>query len=87
MVWYSHLFQNFSQFIVIHTVKGFGIVSLKNPDTQALLISEDAQKKICSEVKSFLKQGIIRAIDTFQGSENSTEGVETAGPRETSNTL
>ena len=25
--WYSHLFQNFPQFIVIHTVKGFGIVS------------------------------------------------------------
>ena len=24
MVWYSHLFQNFPQFIVIHTVKGFG---------------------------------------------------------------
>ena len=27
MVWYSHLFQNFSQFVVIHTVKGFGIVN------------------------------------------------------------
>ena len=27
MVWYSHLFQNFLQFIVIHTVKGFGVVS------------------------------------------------------------
>ena len=27
MVWYSHLFQNFPQFIVIYTVKGFGIVS------------------------------------------------------------
>ena len=27
VVWYSHLFQNFSQFIVIHTVKGFGIVN------------------------------------------------------------
>ena len=27
MVWYSHLFQNFPQFIVIHTVKGFGIVN------------------------------------------------------------
>ena len=26
MVWYSHLFQNFPQFIVIHTVKAFGIV-------------------------------------------------------------
>ena len=27
MVWYSHLFQNFPQVIVIHTVKGFGIVN------------------------------------------------------------
>ena len=27
MVWYSHIFQNFPQFIVIHTVKGFGIVN------------------------------------------------------------
>ena len=27
MVWYSHLFQNFPQFIVIHTVKAFGIVN------------------------------------------------------------
>jgi len=27
VVWYPHLFQNFPQFIVIHTVKGFGIVN------------------------------------------------------------
>ena len=27
MVWYSNLFQDFPQFIVIHTVKGFGIVN------------------------------------------------------------
>ena len=27
MVWHSHLFQNFPQFIVIHTVKDFGIVN------------------------------------------------------------
>ena len=27
MVWYAHLFQNFPQFFVIHTVKGFGIVN------------------------------------------------------------
>ena len=27
MVWYSHLFQNFPQFAVIHTVQGFGIVN------------------------------------------------------------
>ena len=27
VVWYAHLFQNVPQFIVIHTVKGFGIVN------------------------------------------------------------
>ena len=27
VVWYSHLFKNFPQFIVIHIVKGFGIVN------------------------------------------------------------
>ena len=27
MVWHSHLLKNFPQFIVIHTVKGFGIVN------------------------------------------------------------
>ena len=27
MVWYSHLFQNFPQFIVIHTVRGSGVVN------------------------------------------------------------
>ena len=27
VVWHSHLFQNFPQFVVIHTIKGFGIVN------------------------------------------------------------
>ena len=27
MVWYAHFFQNFPQFIVIHTVKGFDLVN------------------------------------------------------------
>jgi len=27
VVWYSHLFKNFPQFVVIHTVKGFGIIN------------------------------------------------------------
>ena len=27
MVWYSYLFQNFPKFVVIHTVKGLGIVN------------------------------------------------------------
>ena len=32
MVWYSHLLKNFPQFIVIHTVKGFGIVNKAEKD-------------------------------------------------------
>ena len=27
VVWYSHLFKNFPQFVVIHTVKGFGLIN------------------------------------------------------------
>ena len=33
MVWHSNLFQNFPQFIVFHTVKGFGIVNEAEIDT------------------------------------------------------
>ena len=32
MIWYSHLFQNVPQFIVIHKVKGFGIVNKAEVD-------------------------------------------------------
>ena len=32
VVWYSHLFQNFPQFIVIHTLKGFGTVNKAETD-------------------------------------------------------
>ena len=32
MVWYSQLFENFPQFLVIHTVKGFGIVNKAEVD-------------------------------------------------------
>ena len=32
MVWHSHLFPNFPQFVVIHTVKGFGIVNKEEVD-------------------------------------------------------
>ena len=32
MVWYSHLFKNFPEFVVIHIVKGFGIVNKAEVD-------------------------------------------------------
>ena len=32
MVWFPHLFKNFPQFVVIHTVKGFGVVNKAEVD-------------------------------------------------------
>ena len=32
VVWYSYLFKNISQFVVIHTVKGFGVVNKAKVD-------------------------------------------------------
>ena len=32
VVWYSHLLKNFPQFVVIHTVKGFGVVNKAEAD-------------------------------------------------------
>ena len=32
MVWYFHLLKNFPQFVVIHTVKGFGVVNKAEVD-------------------------------------------------------
>ena len=32
MVWYSHLLKNFLQFVVIHTIKGFGVVNKAEVD-------------------------------------------------------
>ena len=39
VVWYSHHFQNFPQFVVIHTVKGFGIVNKAEVDAFLELFS------------------------------------------------
>ena len=32
MIWYSHILKNFPQFVVIHTVKGFGVVNKTEED-------------------------------------------------------
>ena len=42
MVWYSHLSKNFPQFVVIHTVKGFGVVNKAEIDVfLELLLFDD----------------------------------------------
>ena len=46
MVWYSHLFKNFPQVVVIHTVKGFGIVNKVEVDVFLELILREMQIKL-----------------------------------------
>ena len=46
VIWYSHLFQNFPQFIVIHTVKGFGIVhKAESGKLKSLLVNVKEENK------------------------------------------
>ena len=42
MFWYSHLFENFPQFVVIHRVKGFGIVNKADIFLELCCFSNDA---------------------------------------------
>ena len=61
VVWYFHLFQNFPQFIVIHTVKGFGIVNKAEIDIflELSCIFDDAADVVnynnCSSLSSNIK--------------------------------
>ena len=42
MVWYSYLLKNFSQFVVIHTVKGFGVVNKADAFLELSCFFDDA---------------------------------------------
>ena len=48
VVWYSHLLKNFLQFVVIHTVKGFGIVNKAEVDVflELLLLNDPSDVAI-----------------------------------------
>ena len=76
MVWYSHLFQNFPQFIVIRTVKGFGIVNkveidvflelsclFHDPTDVGSLLSggSDSKESMCNEGNLGLIPGLGRS--------------------------
>ena len=74
MVWYSHLSQNFPQFIVFHTVKGFGIVNKAEMDvflelscffddpTDAgnLICGSSAFSKSSSNIWKFMVHGLLK---------------------------
>ena len=60
MAWYFHLFKNFPQFVVIHTVKGFSIVSEEDVDVFILNFIQKnyfdkMKKKLCFAFSIFWK--------------------------------
>ena len=81
MVWDSHLFQNFPQFIVIHTVKGFGIVNkaeidvflelscfFHDPeDVHNLISGSSAFCKIILNIRKFTVHVLLKpGLDNFE---------------------
>ena len=80
MVWYSHL-QNFPQFIVIHTVKGFGILNkaeidaflelsciFHDPEVVGNLISgSSAFSKTSLNIKKFTVDALLKpGLENFE---------------------
>ena len=81
MVWYSHLLQNCPQFIVIHTVKGFGIVNkaeidvflelswfFDNPEDVGILIScASAFSKTSLNIRKFTVRVLLKpGLENFE---------------------
>ena len=65
MVWYSYFFQNFPQFIVIHTVKGFGIVNQAEIDV--FLVKAMVFPVVTYGCKSWtVKEAECQRIDAFE---------------------
>ena len=66
MVWYSHLFQNFPQFIVIHTVKGFSNMWTVNFQMFKLVLekAEEPEIKLPTSAGSSKKQEGSRKTST-----------------------
>ena len=79
MVWYSCLFQNFPQFIVIHTVKGFGIVNKAEIDVflelscffhdlamLAMISGSSAFSKTSLNIRKFTVHILLNGLETFE---------------------
>ena len=65
MVWYSHLFQNFPQFAVIHTVKGFS-----ESESYSIVYDSLQPQGLCSPWNSPGQNTGVGSLSLLQGSSN-----------------
>ena len=81
MVWYSHLLKNFPQIVVIHTVKGFGIVNKAeidvflelscffddSPDVGNLISGSSAFSKSSLNIRNFMVHILLKhSLENFE---------------------
>ena len=72
VVWYSHLLKNFPQFVVIHTVKGFGIVNKAEVDELSCFFNDlmdvgNLISKSNFNIWKFLVPGLLKpCLDNFE---------------------
>ena len=64
VVWYFHLFQNFPQFVVIHTVKGFGIVN-KTVQFNCSVVSDSLQPHGLKHARPPCKADVFLELSCF----------------------
>ena len=91
VVWYSHLFQNFPQLIVIHTVKGFGIVNKAEIDVFLelscyfddpadfgnLISNSSAFSKTSLNIRKFMVHLLLKpGLENFEHNSRKNEGME-----------
>ena len=75
MVWYSHLFQNFPQFVMIHRVKGFGIVSKAEIDVFLELTSAQILPAMQEMLVQFWRRDMLPTT-VFLGFPGGSDGKE-----------
>ena len=64
VVWYSHLFQKFPQFIVIHTVKGFGILGISELKWMGMgEFNSDDHYIYCCRQESLRRNGVAFIVN------------------------
>ena len=70
MVWYFHLFKNFPQFVVIHTVKGFGVVDKAGVDVfmELSCFYDDTADvgNLISDSSAFSKSSLLSPVQLFE---------------------
>ena len=85
MFWYSHLFQNFLQFIVIHTVKGFAAERSYPMSKEQQLCGSRRAKRSYSTFK--VRRGGREEVPLIQGKRNPSKTVGVARGRQRADTL